>query len=498
MENEKPINSDEICILPQIDTIVYLMFENRSLDNVLGWLYDGEQPRNMVPPIPHGPQYDGLQQNTHQLPLKAHMWSDVKYYPIKKGVGEDGFTVPNLDPNEAYPNVINQLFGDANNWVDVPPLEKEPAPMQGFLQDFDANDDTWDETLQITKTYTPADLPVLNGLAKQYAVSDRWYCSMPTQTNPNRAFSLCGTSLGRLENLHLSAIETFETPTIWNALATKNTSMGIYYHKVWQSDQCFTQYTFPAVNSVDPSLLSIEKIDHPSTGFYALAKSGKLPAFTYIEPKWGYGVGPNTMTQGNDYHPPTDVRYGEKLLYDVYMALKSNAEAWAKTLLIVTFDEHGGTYDHHSPAWGAINPGDPKSLKSSFKFDLYGVRVPTLLISPCIPQGTVFRQPFDSPYPYDHTSIIASLLKWKGIDPATSGLLNRVACAPSFESVLTNKIVNHGTDIPDPGSQYKIDNDSSDEYAGVPGSVVRYIASTATTTSDALHLLKDYRDSVKK
>lgn len=241
----------------------------------------------MVPPIPHGPQYDGLRQNTYTLPLKPHLWSDIKYYPIKKGLGKDGFTVPNLDPNEGYPNVINQLFGDADNTVNVPPSEPIPAAMQGFLQDFNAFDDTWDETLQITETYTPTDLPVINGLAKQYAVSDRWYCSMPTQTNPNRAFSLCGTSLGRLVNLHYSAKEQFNTPTIWNVLSSSQTSMGLYYHDIWQDDKCYTQYTFPNMDSVDPSLLSIEKIDHPTNGFYALAKSGKLPAFTYIEPKWG-------------------------------------------------------------------------------------------------------------------------------------------------------------------------------------------------------------------
>lgn len=497
LDDQKSDRIEEDQILPQIETVVYLMFENRSLDNLLGWLYENDKPKNMVPPTPQGPQFDGLRENTYSLPLKPHFWSKVEYYPIQKGLGKDGFTVPSLDPNEGYPNVLNQLFGDAENTVNTPPCQHILAPMQGFLQDFDANDDTWDETLQITETYTPDDLPVINGLARQYAVSDRWYCSMPTQTNPNRAFSLCGTSLGRLVNKHFTAIEQFKTPTIFNVLAKKGTSMGIYYHDVWHEGKCFTQYTFPAMDSVPPALLSIENINDPANGFFALAKAGKLPEFTYIEPKWGYGIGPGTLHQGNDYHPPTDVRYGEKLLYDVYTALKSNPDAWKKTLLVVTFDEHGGTYDHHSPAWGALNPGDKASLASSFKFNLYGVRVPALLISPYVVPGTVFRQPADSTCPYDHTSILASVLKWKGIDPAESGLLSRVATAPSFETVISDNIVNPGIDLPDPGAQYQLSMHNEGPFADIPASVVRYIYASATTEQDLLKLLEDYKSSLQ-
>ena len=87
-------------ILPQIDTVVYLMLENRSLDNLLGWLYADDKPKNMVPPQPGRPFYDGLQEDKYSLPLKPHYWSPVTQYPIQKGVGDDGTTVPNLDPNE--------------------------------------------------------------------------------------------------------------------------------------------------------------------------------------------------------------------------------------------------------------------------------------------------------------------------------------------------------------------------------------------------------------
>jgi len=111
---------------------------------------------------------------------------------------------------------------------------------------------------------------------------------------------------------------------------------------------------------------------------------------------------------------------------------------------------------------------------------------------------TVFRQPFESKYPYDHASILAGLLKWKGIDPADADLLKRVAVAPTFESVISDKIVNHGTHIPDPGDQCQISNDSERMFADIPASVVRYIISTAKTEVDVERLLKDYKYSLKQ
>src|SRR3546814_9623534 len=85
-------------------------------------------------------------------------------------------------------------------------------------------------------------LPALSGLARHYAVSDRWFSSVPTQTNPNRAFSLCGTSLGRVVNGPL-AVEHFQTRTIWNALPAE-VSWGLYFHDVWKEGKCFTHFTF--------------------------------------------------------------------------------------------------------------------------------------------------------------------------------------------------------------------------------------------------------------
>ncbi len=125
---------------------------------------------------------------------------------------------------------------------------------------------------------------------------------------------------------------------------------------------------------------------------------------------------------------------GEVFVNQVYNALTFNAEAWQRTLLVITFDEHGGTYDHVDPGWGAVTP-DAHRGPDGFAFDRYGVRVPTLLVSPWVQAGTVFRSA-NPQVKFDHTSIIATVLTWCGVVPGDAGLGLRVAAAPTFDWVL--------------------------------------------------------------
>jgi phospholipase C len=126
----------------------------------------------------------------------------------------------------------------------------------------------------------------------------------------------------------------------------------------------------------------------------------------------------------------------ESDLNTLFEALK-NSKQWERMLFVVTFDEHGGTWDHVPPP-KTVTP-DARVSKSGFAFDRLGVRVPTLLISPYVRPGTVFRAPSDAKQDFDHTSFIATWLKWAGIDPAQAGMGQRVATAPTFEAVLTRQ-----------------------------------------------------------
>jgi phospholipase C len=431
-------------IMSQINNIVFLMLENRSLDDLLGWLYSGSKPQHFYPESNTAP-YDGLAAGRYFNP--AHSLGSVKKYPVVPIPDEyKTYRVPAYDPYEAmregsggeWNGVMNQLFGN-QDIINSMPKDGVPPEMLGFLQDYYSDYMVSWQGLDILWTYTPQQLGVINGLAHQFAVSDRWFCSIPTQTNPNRAYSLCGTSLGREANSNLQAVEQFNIPTVINSLASAGKSWGLYYQDIWQNKQCFTQYTFPRISSAQNGEIGTLQ------QFLARAKSGTLPAFTYLEPKWGYGKGA-IYVQGNDYHPPTYVQPGEQFLGQVYLALRQSPQ-WRNTLFVVTFDEHGGTYDHVAPPWGATNPDGINGTKWGFDFHLFGSRVPTLLVSPYVHPGTVFREPTGSTFPYDHTSFIATFLRWAGIDPARAGLHNRVAVAPTFEGVLSNTPVNPSPEL---------------------------------------------------
>ena len=127
-----------------------------------------------------------------------------------------------------------------------------------------------------------------------------------------------------------------------------------------------------------------------------------------------------------------DLVPAEEQLNKIYDSIRKGP-GWEETLLIVTFDEHGGIYDHVPPPY-AENPW-PNDVNNGFRYDLLGPRVPTILVSPFIEPKTVFRS--ETPVVYDSTSILATLLHWAGIPKARWFLGERTNHAPTFEAVLS-------------------------------------------------------------
>ncbi len=432
-------------ILPGIDHVVVLMLENRSFDTMLGWLYDGGQPRHFIPRIECG-RFEGLydaELPQYEQPLTFPDGNRIWVTPVKGATyNQDGGATyldsPPTDPHETQQYVTDQIYGPLGGPMVNPPPGAEPK-MKGFLQDYASlwEPSTWRTNLalieKIMETYTPAQVPNLCWLARQYACSDMWFSSVPTQTNPNRAFLAAGTSLGQINNAD-EGYSVFDTDTIWNRLDTVNVDWKIFWEEPYlplpdSTHPSWTRQAFPRLpqpGTRDGNFPSIAE-------FHRLARAGQLPTFSFIEPSWTLEVAIGGV-QGDDFHPPGDVRPGEDLLGQIYTSLIANPDAFQRTLLVITFDEHGGTFDHWPPP-RAVPPDNHD--QEGFGFGRYGARVPTLFVSPWIEPETVIRAGLPGSWPpFDHTSVNATVLKWIGFAPHEYGLGARTEQAPSFEAVL--------------------------------------------------------------
>jgi phospholipase C len=263
-------------------------------------------------------------------------------------------------------------------------------------------------------------LPVLATLARNYAVSDAWFSSVPSQTWPNRAFAHTGTSNGHVDNGSPADPLKWDVPTIFNVLKSIGVSWGVYSDAVVAPS--LTRTMFPRL--WDPWL---DGHFHRFQAFIDDCSANTLPSYSFIEPSF--------LVNPNDQHPPHDVSAGETFLYAIWNAV-STSPGWNQTLLVITYDEHGGCFDHVLPPTGAASPdAASRPGDAMFSFDRFGVRVPTVVVSPYIAAGTVFRS--DTKVPYDHTSILATLRDW--LDIKADGMLPsvRVAAAPTLAQVLT-------------------------------------------------------------
>jgi phospholipase C len=410
--------------------VVHVMFENRGFDTLLGWLYGlNDAPPVHVPALrPSEQQFYGVPQD-YWLPDDPSFYGSGPYNGGKKFIHRGNWNLcymPPADPGEGWDDVTQQIYGPDGDMS----LPREKM-MRGFYLNYASQGIGVGSNRDILATSTIDDLPVINTLARNFAVSDMWFCSAPTETNPNRAFSLGGSSQGRKDNESFNGVPYSTLRTIFGVFGDTGNSWKIYARYKWIHDQYFTQYMFP-LGMDTGSFGSIDRFERE-------VKADRLPRFSYIEPIFTFESGLHLL--GTDYHPPGSLYEGEKFLARIYHALASNPAVFNKTLLIVTFDEHGGTFDHVPPP-PAI---DPVNICPPYVFGRYGVRVPTLLISPCVPGGSVFRAGYypeaqSQTLPYDHTSVLATLMKWRNIpytSPADKGWLGlRTASAPTFENVI--------------------------------------------------------------
>ena len=307
------------------------------------------------------------------------------------------------------------------------------------------------------ESYDPADLPVLSFLAREFAVFDHWFCSVPSETICNRNFWHAGTSWGHVINPgpkddpgdqdnqpNTDAwLEDTAGETLFNQLAMSGISWKIYSdNKVPVS--ATTSVPLPVTPLLHLlSFFPLYEYDRPDLfntleGFKADCANGWLPAYSFIEP--------NFFNPHNDMHPSTPreqidgsqkispVWLGEILVMEIYLAIFGSKQLRDNTLLVITFDEHGGCYDHVwppgyyggrkvEPAKIATPPDlDGYTKFDGFGFDRLGLRVPMIMVSPHIKANTIINTPMS------HTSFLKTMHeKWN-----LNSLSTREDASPSF------------------------------------------------------------------
>ena len=371
-----------------IEHIFVLMLENRSLDHMLGFSgITGTDAESGQPTQLYG--LNGDESNEY----------DGTTYPVTRGAD---YVMP-VDPGHGFPDVLEQLCGvDA---VYVPGKPYPPIDDSGFAANYAKNHGR--EPGEIMKCFDPAQLPVLTTLATEFAVCDSWFASMPGPTWPNRFFAHGASSSGlddsptMLEVLEWMTFDGFEYQhgSIFDSLSKAGRSWRIY------------------AGDLTPQVASVKHIDVFEVWHYGrfasdVASSSYGVDYTWIEPNYGHVW--SDYTCGTSQHPLDDVTRGERLLKCTYEALRASP-LWDTSLLVVTWDEHGGFYDGGKPL-RATPPGDKPPhdyTQHHFAFDQYGVRVPAVVASPLVPRNLIDHRV------YDHASIPATIEDLFGLEPLT-------------------------------------------------------------------------------
>jgi phospholipase C len=435
-----------------IDHVVVVMFENRSFDNLLGRLY---QPGEVA-------SFDGVigKDFSNPIPEWAEHGSERKVVPYGVAANMD---TPNPDPGEEYQHINTQLFGNidppSNRGLmsdrmtapfNAPSDPRQTPTMDGFVADYISaftaemgRQPTYDEYAQIMTGYTPEQMPVISTLAKGFTTFDHWFCEVPSQTFTNRSFFHAASSSGFVTNMiPTDAFPVHNTAeTIFERLEAKGLTWRVY---------CDHDAIVPFTGLIHASRLLSRASNFVTTEqFLEDAANGDLPTYSFIEPNMLHGHNDmhpacNALFPGMAADPPSSLLGGDALLAKVYDAVRSSSSAHGSnalnTLLMVTFDEHGGCFDHVPPP--SAPPPDPAAPagEKGFRFDRSGVRIPAIAISAWSPERAVVNDA------YRNTSVIRTLRDRWSLGPPLTG---RDAVAPGIAQVLTRETPRPPEDWPD-------------------------------------------------
>jgi phospholipase C len=360
---------------PNIKHVFVLMLENRSFDHMLGFY-------------------------KNDISHFSNTYKNIDYHATKPA----DFIMP-YDPDHNFLDVLEQLCGAG---VDYPKDGPYPAiNNSGFVSNYAKNipaENTGNNVGEIMKCYAPElQLPVMTALVNNFAVCDQWYSSLPGPTWPNRFFVHAASSGGLDHSPSIRELAEWESI---HGFSFPNNSIYQLLVKHKKNYRLYRGVPHPLVGSI-PSVASLKGIHIWDTRSYIHFEKDVNTDYpydyTFIEPNYGDFIN-NSYSGGQSQHPMDDVRGGETLIKSTYEALR-NSPIWESSMLLITYDEHGGFFDHVAPP-AAIAPGDTqvnnKYNKHGFSFEQNGVRVPAIVVSAYTP-NTIDHAV------YDHSSVPATL-----------------------------------------------------------------------------------------
>jgi phospholipase C len=348
--------------LGEIEHIVVLMMENRSFDHMLGFLTI-EQGRSDV----EGPTGN-----------EVNHWNDQPFMlkPLAR-------VVPH-DPLHWWPDVAEQIGS---------------GEMDGFVANYMRKYHAQGAKPHDVMSYQRASaVSMYDFFAREYCICDHWFCAMPGPTWPNRLFTLAGSSYG-VRTHDWPPLPGFHMPSIFDYLTQRRIDWRYYHHGA-----PFFIFFARAADHVKKIVL----LEWPENDFVDRVKKGELPAVTFIDPDFE-----DVLGGGNDDHAPADTARGQELIWRIYDTL-SRGPAWRSTMLVVTYDEHGGFYDHVKPEPSVDEEGGIPDR---------GPRVPSFVVSPWVGRASV-RSGF-----FDHTSILKTIILRFFPDAANFRMTSRVSAA---------------------------------------------------------------------
>lgn len=385
-----------------IKNLVVLMEENRSFDHLLGWY------KSVNPAV------DGLD------------GTEFNYLDPKNTTSQKVFCTPNatyvapFDPGHSVVATTEEIWGDTQ-------VRNDTAPMIGFV--YHHRHET--RPGAVMEGFAPSAVSALSALAQEGAVFDRWFAAVPGPTQVNRLYAHSATSNGMATNNNTRLIDGMPQRSIYEALDEAGVDWRVYYELASEVLE-FTYMRKPK---------NLDRM-RPFEEFLHDAANGKLKPYTFIDPRF-YPIGD---LPANDQHPTHDVSAGDRLFKQIYEALRASPQ-WNQTALLITYDEHGGFFDHVPTPLNIPNPDGLVSTDPAFDFTRSGVRIPAVVVSPWVDRNTVVHAPAKRPFPdseYELSSIPATVKALFGL-PAF--LTKRDAWAGSFDDIFLQR-TEPRTDMP--------------------------------------------------